>query len=288
MIFAHPKLTLDSIDGMSCDSVLWATISNGHESIVIGSAYLPIQSRKYSDEVRTRIWQDLSSDLTIINAEGRKRIMLMGDMNAHTGLLDDEPKSYGNTDVADYLLGLDLIDGFARSNSGLTKRANSDTQSVNKNGKHLIELCHTFDLCILNGRTGSDNGVGDCTSFNIDLKTNSATGTGVVDYCLADVDAFGKVTEFYVDSFDPLLSDRHAPICVSFDLESESLAVIKTPAGSLAPDSDQCGGPTHRFQEWTPEIANRYKEELSAAVNPSHTRPNQAPPNQVSIDSTTK
>ena len=287
MIFAHPKLTLDSIDGMSCDSVLWATISNGHESIVIGSAYLPIQSRKYSDEVRTRIWQDLSSDLTIINAEGRRRIMLMGDMNAHTGLLDDEPKSYGNTDVADYLLGLDLIDGFARTNSGLTKRANSDTQSVNKNGKHLIELCHTFDLCILNGRAGSDNGVGDFTSFNIDLKTNSATGAGVVDYCLADVDAFGKVTEFYVDSFDPLLSDRHAPICVSFDLESESLAVIKTPAGFLAPDSVQCG-PTHRFQEWTPAIAKRYKEELSAAVNPTHTRPNQAPPNQVSIDSATK
>ena len=113
MILTNPRLSLSRIADTVCDSVLWATVSNGHDSVTVGAAYLPIQSKKYPDEVRDKIWGDLNSDLTLLNAKGCDQIMIMGDMNAHTGLLDDQPKSMGDADVSGYMLGLDLIEGIS-------------------------------------------------------------------------------------------------------------------------------------------------------------------------------
>ena len=46
-----------------------------------------------------------------------------------------------------------------------TDRYNKDS-SVNNNGKQLIVLCQALDLKIVNGRFGSDRGVGDFTCYN--------------------------------------------------------------------------------------------------------------------------
>ena len=66
-------------------------------------------------------------------------------------------------------------------------------------GKRLISLCKNIVMYILNGRCHNDKDLGKFTCKN----------ASVVDYVICTDELFNRIADFYVDEFDPLLSDIH-------------------------------------------------------------------------------
>jgi hypothetical protein len=73
-------------------------------------------------------------------------------------------------------------------------------------GERLLELCKSVGLYILNGRVGSDKGVGNTTCKD----------ASVVDYVIGSAGIFHHVKSFQVLSFNSMLSDCHNPIQIKF------------------------------------------------------------------------
>ena len=64
------------------------------------------------------------------------------------------------------------------------------------------------EICIVNGRVGYDKYIGHFTFAN----------SSTIDYAICSPDLFPYITDFKVDIFDPLLSDKHSPICITVNL----------------------------------------------------------------------
>jgi len=135
-------------------------------------------------------------------------ICMIGDFNSRTGRLDDFVTIEDNIALEG---GIDLTDSDlfnARYELDAldicTERHNCD-RLTNNNGYNLIEVCKCLDVHIVNGRIGKDLGCGKLTCNNASL----------VDYVIASPHLFTKITNFYVDTFDNFLSDKHNPICLS-------------------------------------------------------------------------
>ena len=64
-----------------------------------------------------------------------------------------------------------------------------------------------MSFIIYNGRLGEDRKYGNVTN----VKANT-----IVDYCISDVDLIPYVCNFKILNFDPLLSDIHCPLLISF------------------------------------------------------------------------
>ena len=100
--------------------------------------------------------------------------MLIGALNSRTGTLNDIFLIENNDDVLDpSILDYPEIVNTLISLNLPINRSNKDT-NVNNNGKKLIELCKCHDLCIVNGRIGSDKNIGN-TTFD---------GTSLIDYVI--------------------------------------------------------------------------------------------------------
>ena len=69
-------------------------------------------------------------------------------------------------------------------------------------------MCKCLDLCIVNGRFGSDKNIGSTTCAN----------KSTIDYVICTPDLLPNLTNFTVDTFDPLMSDKHNPIYVNLNL----------------------------------------------------------------------
>lgn len=75
----------------------------------------------------------------------------------------------------------------------------------NNYGKLLLQLCKNFNLFIVNGRFGTDKGIGAYT-----CKHGS-----VVDYCIASRHLLPHVLDFAIDSFDSIFSDVHSCLTIT-------------------------------------------------------------------------
>lgn len=91
------------------------------------------------------------------------------------------------------------------------KRYNRD-KSTNNNGYSMIEMCKSLDMYIVNGRIGKDREIG-CLTFN---------ETSTIDYAVVSPELFPKVNNFEVDVVDKFLSDKHSPICITFNFDEIS------------------------------------------------------------------
>ena len=80
-------------------------------------------------------------------------------------------------------------------------RYNRDKE-INQHGNKFLEICRGFNLIIVNGRVGTDKRIGDLTCAN----------ASTIDYCVASPELFDAFNDFFVDVFDPLLSDKHSPV----------------------------------------------------------------------------
>ena len=80
-------------------------------------------------------------------------------------------------------------------NKGL-ERFSKDKSRANKHGVNLLEFCQTVGLLIINGRLGSDKGIGAFTRVD-------TTGCSTVDYMLCNPELFSQITYFKVEQKVP-------------------------------------------------------------------------------------
>ena len=83
----------------------------------------------------------------------------------------------------------------------------------------LNDLCLCHELVIINGRFGDDKNIGKTTC---DDKST-------VDYMIGTSDLIEKITNFTVDTFDPLYSDKHKPVHVKSILNNYITSWIAKP-----------------------------------------------------------
>ncbi|XP_077996531.1 uncharacterized protein LOC144449832 [Glandiceps talaboti] len=148
----------------------------------------------YIPPEHSTFYNDLNSDNGVELFEGQLvevisklpdvDVIVTGDFNARTGcesdyIIDDDPK-YVIDDNCDY-----------DADSFCVRRASKD-KIVNTFGRTLLSLCATFNLHIVNGRSGSDVNNGDFTCI-------SNNGASVVDYVLVSTSLFNLISDFCID-----------------------------------------------------------------------------------------
>ena len=191
-----------------CGTVLWINVA---DHFILGALYIPCESSDYYKK-DPEIFDHLGDDLSTIKSKFDLPIMLIGDFNSSTGTQNElmspgeneNERSYSNyPDIIDILKCLDIP----------VKRSNRDTKVTN-HGYKLIDLCNGHELCIVNGRIGSDKHVGNTT----------CNDQSTIDYVICTPDLLPKVKNFTVDIFDPLFSDKHNPIHVHLNLDKSLTA----------------------------------------------------------------
>ena len=156
---------------------------------------------------------DLSLDIFSIKADYNLPIVLIGDFNGRTGVLNDvmllETDDKLDLDNYDYP---DILNTFNSLNIPV-QRTNMD-KNTNNNGNQIIEMCKLTELCILNGRFGADKNVGKTTFDNV----------STIDYAMCSPNLFANITEFSIDTFDRLLSDKHSPINLTINVDNTKIS----------------------------------------------------------------
>ena len=140
--------------------VIWVKMkkerTGGDRDIYMG--YLNPSNAVETDKKITKLTEE------IINFQQKGDVMIMGDLNAKTGNLDDTI----SPDKSDELFDLII-------NEPPPKR-NSQDNAINSRGNDLLDMCRSLDLNIINGRkTGDLFGKYTCFKWN---------GNSLVDYLL--------------------------------------------------------------------------------------------------------
>ena len=168
-------------------NLLWCKISkyilDTKKDLLLCGTYIPPEKSTYFEK---EIFDELENDIALFSLKGH--IMILGDLNARTGKLDDFVSKNGKHFIND-----------TSEHSLKTKtRQNFDNQ-INNHGKQLINVCKSCDLRILNGRTKGDS-LGRPTY-------HGRNGTSVVDYIICDQDLFQNI-EYFVVKPPSYLSDH--------------------------------------------------------------------------------
>ena len=266
-IFAHPKFEANLTKGTISEAVLWLDLKCNDWEITLGCYYFPCVTSKYYDRT---VFDDVAADIISIRQASDRPIYMLGDANAHCGQLSDILQ-LDSTFAVDF--GLDLLmDQEDQNVFGpiVTKeRANADTSETNANGKDLTKLCQASDIYILNGRAGQDKEFGNHTCFEHN-PDGTSTGISTIDLCLASSNGLKFVQDFYVDTFDAMLSDRHTPICLTLNPPRKTSKTGRPPPVSLVqtqetphtPGSEEAQTPPPKFDKWSPEIAEAFNSSL--------------------------
>ena len=130
------------------------------------------------------------------------------------------------------------------------RRKNMDVK-VNNNGSHVIDICKTLGLDIVNGRLGDDNGIGNFTYFN------KNGGCSTIDYAIVSHELFYNIQNFQVDLFDKCLSDVHCPIVMTLQsnhTHNQDIHNVNTICDSSKP--------RYMSFKWDRENANEYSYRL--------------------------
>ena len=158
-----------------------------------------------------------------INSKYDLPVMLIGDFNSRTGTINDILLIENTDNVLDpsNFIYPDIINTLKRLNLPI-HRSNKDTK-INNNGKQLIELCKCLEMCIVNGRLGSDKNIGDTTCNDV----------STIDYVICTPDLLPSLTDFTVHNFCSLLSDKHRPISVSLEMTKSLPETNTTPQAQM-------------------------------------------------------
>ncbi|XP_052276939.1 uncharacterized protein LOC127876070 [Dreissena polymorpha] len=137
--------------------------------------------------------QEYGNDCTFI---------MCGDLNARVGIKPDYAV-YENKHILDMLPDDYVMDDAIERNS--------QDKTVNDYGKILLDFCISTGLRIVNGRCGTDKGIGKFTCVN-------TQGCSVVDYvlCKSDVLKLFKTFEIY----DPNIVSDHCVISFSLNMHT--------------------------------------------------------------------
>ena len=128
---------------------------------------------------------DKIADLT-----SRGEVLIMCDLNARTGSLED----YTCTDENEFSTDRSITPHELLSLGISVNRSNQD-KTVNEYGLKLIDLCKMSDLIILNGRVGDDKDLGKFTYCN-------KRGKSVNDYSICSKGVISMIKNFFVCNFN--------------------------------------------------------------------------------------
>ena len=133
------------------EDIIWLKLKKQYHGnpndIYLGSVYLSEENG--SQSILEKI-NKISEDVEIIKSKGGD-ILLQGDFNARTST----DKDFVNPDKFDFDVDAQQYE--------LPQR-NSTDKETNSKGKELLDLCKTYNLCIINGRKTGDH-LGNLTSF---------------------------------------------------------------------------------------------------------------------------
>ena len=159
-------------------------VDGAAEDVLLVAGYLPpAGSTAYGGHPPPEPFHILEDELEV-RARGRS-IMLMGDLNARVGTLEDTAP-------------LDLFEGLEHLNlptielsQGFPTRSNMD-KVVNPFGRDLINMCITRDMIIANGRTMGDAD-GYCTYY-----ADNMLGRSSVDLCVVSTTLYPSIGRLMV------------------------------------------------------------------------------------------
>ena len=174
---------------MENEDAIWVKMGKevigGERDLYIGTCYFsPSKGAEREREIAK-----LTENIIYLNNKGS--VIIIGDLNAKIGTLDDTitPDKFDE--------GFDITIGKP------PPRRNSQDNAVNARGNEMLDMCKSLDINIINGRkTGDLFGSYTCFKYN---------GNSVVDYLLTSASLFQQISYFKVGDFLPWLSD-HCPI----------------------------------------------------------------------------
>ena len=256
---------VDIIDNQNgCPHILWAKVNNNAfgEAFLLGSVYIPCEGSIHYDNQ----WHDdIASDLSSMQVLYDLPFVLIGDFNARTGLLDDFL-------VIDDLVGnecgpisfedipIDTKDDFMKK--GIPPDRFNKDRNVNNNGRSLVELCQAFNLKIVNGRIGTDQGIGEFTC-------ETARGKSLIDYAISSSVLMTLIDDFEVDTYDRCLSDAHRPLCLTLHLSDSVGPDQADPKTTPETLSDSINHSNHINQikvEWDTTYKTVYQNAFSSGA----------------------
>ena len=160
---------------------------------------------------------DIEKEIIDLDGFSRYELILCGDFNARTSNLCDFTnfdeilceQNGINYDARNELDGEVNLECF-----GIQKiRVTEDKHKCNNLGRKLLSFCKNNNVFICNGRTGKDKYIG----ANTNVKGNT-----VIDYFICSPSVMCNIHDFYVDNFEPVISDIHCVVncilkCKYFD-----------------------------------------------------------------------
>ena len=179
---------------LQCESVLWLRV-NGE--LLLGAVYIPHEASKY---FYNEIYDDLADDVCKLVAKYALPVILIGDFNSRIGRMRDVIPCDSDERTPPEA----CVQSYMSTPSEISLERSTSDNTVNNNGRKLVEFCQCGDLVIVNGRVGEDKNVGAATCAD----------ASIIDYVICSSQIYSKISDFKVDLFDPLLSDKHKPIVV--------------------------------------------------------------------------
>ena len=183
-----------------------ATIDD--KDLYLATIYLPPELSTFYTQTGVSsesVLEALTNDICVIQNRGG-RILIGGDLNAHTGnALDvaDVGELVDLLDEADLVLESDLP-------QSIPPRRNSHTKKLNRHGRLILDLCKGCELLILNGRCEGDlEGKYTLHSYNGGLST--------VDYFLGSAALLAQVVKLEV--LDKRPESDHCPVLLQVKIK---------------------------------------------------------------------
>ena len=212
-ILVNNKMSKKVLQINNCKSncVLWLAVGSPVE-FILGAVYIPCQTSTYHDD---NIFDEIELDIVNFRADYNVPIILLGDFNARTGILSDILEIESNIFHSDFLEVETNISQKLEMYGINSVRSNLDL-ITNNNGISLIDLCQSLDMKIVNGRCGSDKGIGNFTFCG-------PNGSSVIDYCVVSTDILPCINKFDIGRLDKCLSDFHCPVSLCCNLSSSSM-----------------------------------------------------------------
>ena len=246
---------IEIIPDMISECVLWIRIQlQDRLSFILGATYVPCETSRF---LMDGTFADIEADLLDLKSKYNEPLCLMGDFNAHTQNMSDIP-------VIDDLLALETgcdwlaeskcLNGLQVNKHTTSHRYSKDVAPMNRNGKELIQMCKSFDMCIMNGRIGRDKYIG--------LPTCRKGSDSVVDYVIANDVMIQYACDFQVELFDQCMSDVHCPILFHLSVPLNEYSNIKETLNQAEPEQTGKDCP-NRYLSWSPEIAAAFVTNLS-------------------------
>ncbi len=180
-----------------CDhfAVLEIKTSNGNVMHLI-VCYIPPHDTTFVCKTCDNNFYCCLQDL-VISYANKGPVMICGDMNAHTGVINE------NVSIDNYENDpSDLVNPIVW-NTILPERVSEDRKPLNEHGRDLLSLCAASGLRIMNGRAFEDNGIGKATFIK-------GTCRSVLDYLLIQEKCHSVLSNFSVGGKWP--DTDHCPI----------------------------------------------------------------------------